>query len=623
MYNWKESVHSEINSDYLSNPAPVPGDIISISFRAFRNAPVRSAVLRVVICGHSERIAMKKAAEDTLFSYWSCDLKITQEEMIHWHFLLHCDEGDFFYTRSGIETVNPTEDHDFTLLPGFQSPDWVKGAVFYQIFPDRFCKGDPSIDVKTGSYEFDGAVPQAMNWTDEPLDFSLGRCMDFFNGDLAGIRERIPYLKELGVTAIFLNPVFSARTTHRYDCTDYFHVDESLGGDSALADLSDALHREGMKLIVDVSINHTGSNHVWFEKAKSDPHSREAKYYFPDGKGGFKCWWDVPTLPQLNYNSPELRETIIEGAGSLVKHWLGKPWSIDGWRFDVANQVGRRGNSQLGAGIWKDVRKAVKGENPEAYIVGEHWEDPISYMLGDQWDGAMNYFACGSPLRRWAGEKVRFESEAPDFPPEKTRNYTGFELEKMIRSHFDRVPSQLVGLQLNVLDTHDIHRFHNHGEVFNRNIYKGMVCLQFLLPGAPDIWYGDEVGLKGHVRNVEGCRYPMEWDEMEWDDWFISLYGTLARLKRDEETLHKGGYKVLYRDENAFVYGRFDKKKAFAAVLNKWEKKKKIQFPAAVLGRSSLWTEVFDGRNWNSRKGILSLALKPGENLLLRTEFVS
>ena len=619
MIDWKESIHSEINNDYISNPSPHLGETIRISFRVFKNAPIRSAELRVVICGHSERISMEISCTDDLFTWWTCKLEIGQEEMIHWHFLIHSDNGELFYTRSAVETINPTEDHDFTLLPAFKSPDWVRKAVFYQIFPDRFFNGDESCNKVENEYEFDGGAPKVMKWSDDPLEFDHGRCLDFFNGDLRGIVKKIPYLKELGVTAIFINPIFRAKTTHRYDCTDYFHVDESLGGDEALAELTTALHEEGMKLVVDVSINHTGSNYVWFKKALKNSESREAKYYFSDGKGGFKCWWDVPTLPQLNYNAPELRETIIDGENSLVKHWLRDPWKIDGWRFDVANQVGRREESQLGFQIWKDVRNAVKEENPQAYIVGEHWEDTIAYQLGDQWDGAMNYFACGSPLRRWAGEAVRFESTEADYPPGRSREFTGFEMEKMIRQHYDRIPSQLTGLQLNVFDTHDIHRFHHHTDLFDWDLYKGMIFLQFLLPGAPNIWYGDEVGLKGHSNSVEGCRFPMEWNEKNWNSDFRTLYKTMATLKKNEEVLHTGGYKVLFRSEKVFVYGRFLKNKSYIAVLNKNNEKCTISIPVEILGKYKELIEVFDKRSFSQIGGSVIVNLKAKENLLLKT----
>lgn len=621
MISWKDSIHSEVNKMYMSNPSPKMGEEVSISFRVFKDSPIRSAEIRALICGHSERISMNRSESDELFDWWSGKLTINQEEMIHWHFLLHTEEGEYFYTRRALETVNPTEDHDFTLLPAFDNPQWVNTAVFYQIFPDRFRNGNPGCNRKSGEYEYDGGKPIAMEWTDEPLEFPEGRCMDFFNGDLDGIIEKIPYLKDLGVTAIFINPIFKANTAHRYDCTDYFHVDEALGGDEALARLTDALHKEGMKLVVDVSINHTGSDHVWYKKARQDSESREARYYFSDGKGGFKCWWDVPTLPQLNYDAPELIETIIDGDDSLVKHWLRAPWNIDGWRFDVGNQVARRDDRQLGFHVWQKVRQSVKEENPQAYMVGEHWEDAISYQMGDMWDGTMNYFACGSPLRRWAGEAVRFEAEGPDYPPRYSREFSGYELEQMIRQHYDRVPSQMTGLHLNVLDTHDIHRFHHHNELFDWDVYTGMVALQFLLPGAPNIWYGDEVGLAGHAHSVEGCRYPMEWREEKWDSRFVKLYKTLANLKKEEEVLHWGGYKVLHRDDSSFVFARFDRHKAYMAILNKCKKSRELELPVSLLGKSDQWTEVFDKRSFSVEKGLLKISLKEKENLLLGTEF--
>ncbi len=617
---WQDSLHSDVNREYVSDPNPSLGDRVRVRLKVWKEAPLRGVDLRAILSGCSSRRPMRRIREGERFAWWEAELPIEHREMIHWHFVCHAEEGHLFYNRSGVHRFNPTEDHDWTLLPEFDGADWVKDAVFYQIFPDRFHNGDPSIGRRSGEYEYDGGCPRVMDWRDTPLEYPEGRCLDFFNGDLSGIEQKLDYLADLGITALYLNPIFCAKTTHRYDCTDYLHVDEALGGDAALARLTAAAHAKGIRVVLDVSVNHTGSEHPWYRAAHADPDAPEAAHYYPDGRGGFACWCDVPTLPQLNYRNPEVRDLVWQQERALVRHWLRPPWQIDGWRFDVGNMTGRRKSDQFGHLIWRGVRKAVKAERPDAYIVGEHWEDAISYQLGDQWDGAMNYFACGSPLRRWAGERVCIESEAPGFPARSGRACSGHELEAMIRQHLDRLPCQHVGLQMNVLDTHDIHRLH-HGPAFDWDIYRGVVMLQFLLPGAPNLWYGDEVGLAGHAKSVEGCRYPMEWREDRWDQGFRELYRTLAHLKRKEPVLREGGYRFLFTEESQLAFARVGGGTAYVAVLNRAPEISRIELPLHLLGICDHAEEVFDGRRFPVVDGVLGLALAPRENLLLRFSY--
>jgi alpha-glucosidase len=615
--NWTDSLQFAVNPDFVSDLKPPVGGRVRLRLKVWKEAPLQAVELRSVLSGHSNRRPMQRVGEGRRFAWWEGELPVPHGGMIHWHFLCFTDDGPLFFTRSGLHRVNPADDRDWTLLPEFDGADWVRGAVFYQLFPDRFCNGDPGVGRRPGEYDFDGGTPRVRGWTEAPLEYPQGRCMDFFNGDLQGIADRLDYLDDLGVNALYLTPIFAARTTHRYDCTDYFAVDTALGGNEALARLTAAARARGIKVVLDVSINHTGSEHPWLRKAQTDPDAPEAGFYYPDGHGGFACWWGVPTLPQLNYGSAELRRQIWEGDDALVRHWLRPPYGIDGWRFDVGNMTGRRDRDQFGHGIWQGVRRAVKAERPDVYIVGEHWEDAIAYQLGDQWDGTMNYFGCGSPLRRWAGEQVRFEARGPDFPPQPGRQATGHDLEAMLRQTLDRLPCQPLGLQLNVLDTHDIHRLH-HSPVFDWEVYRGIVMLQFLLPGAPNIWYGDEIGLAGHAHSVEGCRYPMEWREPRWQPGFRDLYRTLARLKRAEPVLADGAHKFLSVGEQHLAFARFGGAQALVAVLNRAPEPSRIELPIDLLGLCDQAQEVFDGRSLPVRDGILTLPLAPRENLLLQ-----
>lgn len=615
--NWQDSLQFEVNSEFVSDLDPPVGGSVRLRLKVWKEAPLRAVTLRSVLCGHSERQPMQRVREGRRFVFWEAKLPVPHAQMIHWHFLCHSDTDILFYTRAGLHTVAPTEDCDWTLMPGFDGARWVQSAVFYQIYPDRFRNGDQSIGRQSREYRFDGGQPRAMNWTDAPLDYAEGRCMDFFNGDLEGIGEKLDYLQDLGVTALYLTPIFRAMTTHRYDCTDYFHVDEALGGDDALARLTSAAREKGIKVVLDVSLNHTGSAHPWFVQAQRAGDSKEAGFYYPDGRGGYASWAGVRTLPQLNYASQQLRRIIWDSDQALVKHWLRPPWQIDGWRFDVGNMTGRRDQDQFGHEIWRGVRRAVKAENADAYIVGEHWEDAISYQLGDQWDGTMNYFGCASPLRRWLGERARFETQAVEFQPKRSPPVTGHELEIMLRQTLDRLPSQHVGLQMNLLDSHDIHRLH-HGPGFDWALYRGVTILQFLLPGAPTIWYGNEVGLAGHARNVEGCRYPMEWREEQWDQGFRTLYRTLARLKRDEPVLSDGAHKFLSVGETHLTFARYGHGRAYIAVLNRAGEESSITLPIACLGLCDAAQEVFDGRRFSANNGYIDLRLASRENLLLK-----
>jgi alpha-glucosidase len=589
---------------------------VRLRLKVWKDAPLAGIDLRAVLSSHSDRRPMRRTGEGRLFAWWEAELPMPHAEPVHWHFLCHSADGVRFFNRAGVHRVNPTDDHDWSLQPGLQPPDWVPGAVFYQIFPDRFCNGDPEVGRRPGEYRFDGGEVRVMDWDAPPPEYAEGRCLDFYNGDLKGIADRLDYLADLGVSALYLNPIFSARTTHRYDCIDYFQVDPGLGGDAALAELSAAARAREIRLIVDVSINHTGSEHPWLAQAQAEPQSPEAGFYYPDGHGGWHGWWGVPTLPQLNYGSQRLREQMVEGEQALVRHWLRPPYRIDGWRFDVGNMTGRHGTDQYGHGIWRAVRRAVKAERPDAYIVGEHWEDAMAYLRGDQWDGSMNYFGCASPLRRWCGEQVRFESQGPDFPPQPRAPATGHDLEAMLRQTLDRLPSQLLGQQLNLLGSHDIHRLHQ-GPGFDWDVYRGAVMLQFLLPGAPCIWYGDEVGLHGHADSVEGCRWPMQWRRERWDQRFRTLYRTLARLKRSEPTLRDGAHRFLCVGDEHLAFARHGRGRAFVAVLNRAAEPSRIELPITPLGLAEAATECFDGRRFALSHGSAVLDLAPRENLLL------
>lgn len=614
--NWKKSIHSEVNNIFVSDKTPNLNDNISIKICFLETDDILKVVLRAIINGEETHIPMEYDYTENKLSYYKANLNINQDK-INYHFIIkHKEYGYLYYNRKNVYSYIPTEDNDFVIIANYDNPEWVPSSVFYQIFPDRFNNGNPLTDVETGEYEFDGKKTTKMDWKNIPLEYKDGHCLDFFNGDLKGIEDKISHFKELGINAIYINPIFESKTHHRYDCTDYFNVSKHLGGDAALISLVEKLHENNIKIMVDVSINHTGNNHKWFLKALSDKDSIERTYYYFDENNNYRAWYGLHTLPQLNYNSEGLKDIIYRDEDSLVKHYLRQPFNIDGWRFDVGCHTGRADKDQLSNKVWKNVRKEIKKVKKDAYIIGEHWEDNISYLLGDEWDGAMNYFATGIPLRMFSKMVHRrlwqYEGKLGISEP-----CTGKELDKMITQHYSRIPNQLAFLQFNLIDSHDIFRYHHHEEVFDFDLYKGIISTMFLLPGTPSIYYGDEIGLKGHPYSDEGARYPMEWDKNKWDLNYYELYNKLSKLKTSEDAMHYGNYKTIYADEDTFIYARYNNKTYIISILTN-NKDKTIYIPTNIIGlNNKTGADLFNGDEKIVENGILRLDLSKTRNTVL------
>ena len=616
--DWSRTIHSAAHDEFVIPMFPRKGEQVTIRLRIARENPVREVYLRTILDGLSRRIQMDREPDPGRFDWFSATIT-AEEARIQYSFECLTADDCLFYTRSGVYGVHQTEDHDFVILTDLEPLSWIPGAVFYQIFPDRFRRGVSSGEtrsshgVKDGEYRFDGHETKALNWGETPPEYETGHCLDFFNGDLDGIREAIPYLKRLGVTALYLNPIFSAYTNHRYDCIDYFHVDPHLGGDAALVRLVEALHHAGIRCIVDVSINHTGIGHRWFQKAQKGS-LPEAEFYYRRPDGSFLFWFDVPTLPQLNYGSDTLREMIWRGEDSMVRRFLRPPFTIDGWRFDVANQVGRAGEDQFCHEIWREVRTVVKRENPDAYIIGEHWEDHIDYVLGDQWDGAMNYFGSGRLIRRWLGEKDRFLRNDWGHSPERGRPITGQEFAQSLRSHLSRIPGQLVLREFNLFDSHDTPRLHSHEAIYDWDLLRGAIILLYMLPGPVSIYYGDEIALEGHDASVEGSRYAMDWHEDRQKSDVFTLYADLSALRASRKELAWGSWDCLVAEDDLLVFGRHYRGGATIAVIYKGEESRQVRIPANLYGIDTV--EAF----WRSSAPTLSSDDQGNQTIVITVE---
>lgn len=624
--DWKESIYSDGSENYVSNPNPQLGETVMIKLRVFSESPVKTVVLRYIVNGSDTYIPMEEDEKTGAFTYYKCNLKIPQSET-NYHFMIGTGQDTFYYNQLEVTGYPPTEEFDFRIIAGFESPEWVKKGVFYQIFPDRYYNGNPDNDVQNNEYMFDGHPTVKKGWDEKAAEYSEAFCLDFFGGDLEGIKEKIPYLKELGVNALYLTPIFHAATNHKYDCMDYFHVDPHFGGDGALQELVEELHKNGMKIILDISINHTGVAHKWFNRdgefflkevgAFNNPEAEERKYYFFDNNNKYRAWFGVETLPTLNYSSIALRDIIYRLEDSVVKKWLKPPYCIDGWRFDVGFCTARTEECQLHHEIWPEIRKSIKECNSQSYILAEHWTDNREFLRGNEWDASMNYFGFGRPVRQFVGEPDEFVKRLQHhgFVSVKRR---AEDLARMFMQQLARLPYQIASVQYNLYDSHDISRLHNNPEISCES-RRAAVILQFTFLGSPGIYYGDEINLDGHIQTTEGCRYPMEWNEDKLDKDSLHLHKTLAHLKQDEEAFQIGGFKVLYAKDYVISYARFTNKKAYIVVCSQDESPVKVKIPAGLIGvtDNSEVKELF-GRTTthNNENGMLDVELKQQESML-------
>ncbi len=451
-----------------------------------------------------------------------------------------------YFTPKGL-VKNPGASYfmyDKKKMKPFTTPEWVKGAVFYQIFPERFLNGDPSNDLK-GFYPITPR-PEGKAWSvnDSYLeDWDTGKPAygNTFGGDLKGIIAKLEYLKSLGITAIYLNPVFKSPSNHKYDIIDYMSIDPQFGDLPLFKELITRAHALGMKVILDGVFNHTADESVYFQDvAKNGPKSPYYGWYqikkwpFPGGyppkfgpgadepKNYYECWWGFGDMPKLNYKSRDVRDFI----NKVGAYWVSE-MGADGWRLDVPNEVPHD--------FWKEFRIAVKKANPDAYIVGEIWGNGEEWLRGDEFDAVMNY--------RFRDLMIDFFAKGTLPPSKMAETLSQFKID---------YPPQVNLVQFNLLDSHDTVRFIN---VCNSNMdmLKLASAFQLLYPGAASVYYGTEIGLKGD--KDPDNRRPFIWDESSWNLQLLEHYKKFITLRKTYPQFQKGEMDVVYSDDTTGIIG--------------------------------------------------------------------
>jgi alpha-glucosidase len=610
-----QTFFSDQTTDYCDPAEPKENDLIRIRFRA-----ATEKTLTVFLCYGGIALAMKRAETVGVFTFYEMQIRMGHAP-IRYHFRIRMGDQNWVYNKIGCCEVHQPI-YDFALVPGFSTPDWAKGAVMYQIFTDRFYNGDPSNDVREGEYFYiKRQVRKIDNWSRPPGDFDV---TDFYGGDLAGVMQKLPYLKKLGVEVIYFNPLFVSPSSHKYDTQDYDYIDPHFGvileddetvlpkgsndnseatgyirrvtdrrnleaGNALFAQLVEQAHAEGIRVIIDGVFNHCGSFHKWLDREgiyskeegyetgayfeKDSPYHDFFRFYdenaYPQN-GSYDGWWGHDTLPKLNYeNSKKLEKYILE----IGKKWVSPPYNADGWRLDVAADLGH--SKEYNHRFWKKFRRAVKEANPEAVIIAEHYGDPSDWLQGDQWDTVMNYDAFMEPVSWFL---TGMEKHSEGFRPDLLGNPDAF-FEAM-RYHMARFSTSSLNCAMNQLSNHDHSRFltrTNHkvgravnlgaaaaSEGINKGVFRAAVVIQMTWPGAPTLYYGDEAGLCGFTDPDNRRAYP--WGRE--DKSLIEFHRSIIALHKELPVLRTGSLIELYRAKNVIGYGRFQKGHAVIVIVN-------------------------------------------------------
>ncbi|MBK9712383.1 MAG: glycoside hydrolase family 13 protein [Kouleothrix sp.] len=477
------------------------------------------------------------------------------------------------------------------------TPEWVKHAVFYQIFPDRFAKS--------------GQLEKPSNlepWDGEPTPHG------YKGGDLLGVIEHLNHIQDLGATAIYLCPIFQSTCNHRYHTHDYYRVDPLLGGDEAFDALLAECKRRGLRVVLDGVFNHAsrgffqfndvlenGAGSPWLDWFSFAEHPANA--YDLSRPPGYAAWIGLHALPKLNTDNPQVREYIMR----VGEYWMRK--GIDGWRLDVPFEI-------KSAGFWQEFRRRIKAINPEAYIVGEVWWDSREWLQGDQFDGVMNYLFAEAAISFSAGRRVRRELvENLSYAP--WPGIGGVEYANRIDRLLGLYPWPIQLTQLNLLDSHDTARFITIAGGDQASVRLGTL-LMMTFPGAPSIYYGDEIGLAGGLDPE--CRRTIAWDRpATWDMELYAFYKQAIALCRSQPALSTGAYRRVLATADVVAFARTLDATTLLVAVNAADEPRAVEAPLGGLAARQAPPAVLfgEGHSAEIQGATLRLALAPRSGIVL------
>ena len=624
----KNALFCDGTSDYVIPAEPGIQEKVRLRFRT-----ARDDAQEVCLISGGEALQMQKISSGEVFDYYETKVQLT-DTMFVYYFRIKSESEELCYHRCGV-SEHPVEYYNFRIMPGFSTPAWAKGAVMYQIFVDRFCNGDPSNDVEDGEYVYIGEpVCKVKDWNEFPAAMDIRR---FHGGDLQGVLDKLDYLEELGVEVIYFNPLFVSPSNHKYDIQDYDYIDPHYGviiedggevlpegekdntratkyqkrtGDirnleasnRLFAKLVEEMHTRGMRVILDGVFNHCGSFNKWMDRERiyePQPEYEKGAYvsaqspyrdffHFFDEREeawpynkNYDGWWGHDTLPKLNYeDSPTMEEYIL----NIGKKWVSPPYNADGWRLDVAADLGY--SNEYNHIFWENFRKAVKSANPQALILAEHYGDPGEWLQGDEWDSVMNYDAFMEPLTWFLTGMEKHSDERRTDLWGNADNFVN------TMNHFMAsmlTPSLQVAM--NELSNHDHSRFltrtnHIVGRVaqlgskaaeegINLAVMREAVAVQMTWVGAPTVYYGDEAGVCGFTDPDSRRTYPWGQENRE----LVEFHKEMIRIHKREKPLRTGSLKMLSWSSNVLAYARFQEGEQIIVVLNNSKELKEVTIP--------------------------------------------
>ncbi|MCD8205311.1 MAG: glycoside hydrolase family 13 protein [Clostridia bacterium] len=625
----REALFSDETELFKTPYEPLRGDKVTVRLRT-----LKGDVIKAYCIVNGEEALMKKAETDENFDYYTYSFRCASDP-VSYYFVVFDDEDRVYVNKLGpVENSQP--EYSFKVYPGFNVPDWAKGAVYYQIFTDRFCNGCEENDVEDNEYYYTGGhVRKIWDWykTPDPVDVNC-----FYGGDLQGVREKLDYLQDLGVEVIYFNPLFVSPSNHKYDTQDYDYIDphfavikedvdhhmqdwEHHNGYAAkyikrvtskknleesnryFAELVEEIHSRGMKVVMDGVFDHCGSFNKWMDKegiylkkkgypdgafqSLESPYRNYFKFKDSDrADSEYDGWWGYVTMPKIYYeNSPEVVDAIMK----IATKWLKSPYGCDGWRLDVAADIGY--STEYNHEFWKEFRKKVRRANKDAVIFAEHYGDVTPWFDGEEWDSIMNYDAFMEPVT-WFLTGMEKHSEEYN---EGRLNDGNLFFDSML-FNMSKFPRPALDSALNQLSNHDHSRFMTRtnrtvgtleksgaeaaGIGVDERVFKLGVMIQMTWPGAPGIYYGDEAGLVGWTDPDNRRTYPWGRENKE----LIEFHKNLILLRKRLSCLRKGSVKKLDAGNGYITYGRFDANDCCIVVINNTDNDIALNIPVWELG---------------------------------------
>jgi len=526
------------------------------------------------------RQGMKKTGSDSLFDYWQGAIK-SDHKRVRYGFILKDFEQQITLTEKGFSAFIPEDTGWYFCFPYmhkqdlFSPPSWVYETIWYQIFPERFRNGDASLN-PDNTIEWGSAEPSLTN---------------FFGGDFQGIMESLDYLEDLGITGIYLTPIFYAKSNHKYDTMDYFKIDPQFGDIDLFRRLVEECHNRGIRVMLDAVFNHSSDQFPPFQDVLVNGQNSRYKDWFhinqfppkEENKIHYETFGFYENMPKLNTSNPEVKKYLFE----IASYWI-KECNIDGWRLDVANEIDHC--------FWREFRSTVKALKPDLFILGEVWHDALPWLRGDQFDSVMNYPVLSKSLQFFAYDLLSAQQFIED-------------MTTILHQYSDNVNHLL----FNIVGSHDTPRILNECQ-YRKERVKLLFTFLMTYPGTPCIYYGDEIGLDGG--SDPGCRKCMPWQEEQHDLDLKNYLKTLIRIRKETPLLtFDGPLFFLPPVEKCFAYYKENDTEYIVVILNHSDQEIHYTLPFSLKGKKI--TMLMDRHEYAAEADELTIVMKPYESSIL------